>query len=138
MSEDATAKRLRDALRDTPGLVSAYLFGSAATGREHLESDVDVALLLDRAVYPTPAARFELRLRQFATLRRTTGRDIDLVILNDAPPQLARRIMTAGQRLLTLAPQEEHVHLRVVLSRAADLEPFLRRARSVKLQTIAR
>lgn len=32
-------------------------------------------------------------------LQRATGREVDLVILNDAPPQLARRLMTEGQRV---------------------------------------
>jgi predicted nucleotidyltransferase len=132
------ADRLRDALRDTPGLVSAYLFGSTATGRDHADSDVDVAVLVDRTTHPTPADRFELRLTAIATLRRAAGREVDLVILNDAPPQLARRIMVEGERLLVLDSQQELAHLRVVRSRAADLEPFLRRTRAVKLQAIAR
>ena len=129
--------RLRDALRDVPGLASGYLFGSVALGREHRQSDVDVAVLVDRRTYPTPADRFELRLTLLATLRPATSRDIDLVVLNDAPPQLARRIMTEGRRLLELDPDLDRAHLRVVLSRAADIEPFLRRARAIKLQALA-
>jgi uncharacterized protein len=119
------------------GLVSAYLFGSAASGRSHRESDVDVAVLVDRATYPTSADRFELRLTQAGGLRRVVGREVDLVVLNDAPPQFARRIMTEGQRLLLLDPLQDRSCLRVVLSRAADLEPFLRRTRAVKLRAIA-
>jgi predicted nucleotidyltransferase len=129
---------LREALRAIPGLVSAYLFGSAATGREHRESDVDVAMLVDRMTYPTPADRFELRLTASSALRRATRREVDLVILNDTPPQLARRIMTEGRRLLSNDALQEHAHLRIVLSRAADLEPFLRRTREIKLNAVER
>jgi predicted nucleotidyltransferase len=37
------------------GVVSAYLFGSHAAGRAHRESDVDVGVLLDWSVHPSPA-----------------------------------------------------------------------------------
>jgi hypothetical protein len=89
-------------------------------------------------VYPTPADRFDLRLTVMASVHGSTGREVDLVILNDAPPQLARRIMTEGRKLLSNDPQQEHAHLRMVLSRAADLEPFLRRTRAVKLRAVER
>lgn len=45
-------------------IVSAYLFGSHAAGRAHRESDIDVAVLLDWARYPTARERFEARLRR--------------------------------------------------------------------------
>jgi predicted nucleotidyltransferase len=138
MSSHDTSHRLLPPLREVSGLVSAYLFGSAATGREHRESDLDVAVLVDRTVYPTPADRFDLRLTVMASVHGSTGREVDLVILNDAPPQLARRVMTEGRKLLSNDPQQEHAHLRMVLSRAADLEPFLRRTRAVKLRAVER
>ena len=138
MSKPDMSDALQDALRAIPGLVSAYLFGSAATGREHRESDVDVAVLVDRAAYPTAAERFELRLTVSTALHQAAARDVDLVILNDTPPQFARRIMTEGYRLLSNDAQQEHAHLRMVLSRAADLEPFLRRTRAIKLQAVER
>lgn len=137
MPTNDAADRLRAGLRGTPGLVSAYLFGSAASARMHKESDLDVAVLLDREAYPTAADRFEVRLSLISTLGRATAGEIDLVVLNDAPPHLARRIMTEGRRLLAVDVGLDRAHLRVVLSRAADLEPFLRRARAIKLQVIA-
>jgi len=117
---------------------SAYLFGSVAEGREHAESDVDVGVVLSPATYPTPQARFEARLRLIGQLRRALGRDVDVVILNDAPPQLARRIMTRGRRVALFDDALDRAMLRTVLSRAADIEPFLRRARRVKLAAIGR
>jgi predicted nucleotidyltransferase len=125
-------------LRETPGLVSAYLFGSAAAGLLHRESDLDLAVLLDRAMYPTPRDRFERRLQLASALQQATRRAIDLVVLNDVPPPLARRIMTDGVRLLSLDPAQDHAYRRLTLSRAADLEPFLRRTRAIKLRAIAR
>jgi predicted nucleotidyltransferase len=96
-----------------PGLVSAYLFGSHAEGRAHRESDVDVAVL--------------------AELRRNL---VDVVVLNDAPPGLGRRIVTAGIRVFCRDRATDHAFVRNVQLRAADLEPFLRRARRVKLTAL--
>lgn len=120
------------------GVVSAYLFGSEAHGRAHRESDVDVGVLLSRPVYPRPADRFEARLRLTGRLQAAVGREVDIVILNDAPPQLVRHIMTGGRRLMVADPVLDHAHLRTTLSRAADLEPFLKRTRAVKLAALAR
>ena len=60
-------------------MVAAYLFGSVVDGRQHRESDVDVAVLVAREVYPEAAGRFELRLQLFPVLRRIAGRDVDIV-----------------------------------------------------------
>ena len=135
-------RSLGDALGDTlasrAGVVSAYLFGSEASGRAHRDSDIDVGVLLDREIYPQSTDRFEARLRLIGRLHAVAGRDVDLVILNDAPPQLVRRIMTEGRRLMMTDPAVDHAHLRTTLSRAADLEPFLKRSRAVKLAALAR
>lgn len=123
----------------TPGLISVYLFGSHAEGRAHRESDVDVAILLARDVHPTPRDRFEERLRVSMGLSAGLGTPrVDVVVLNDAPPQLGRRIVTGGRRLLCQAPEADHTFLRDIQLRAADVEPFLRRARRLKLASVAR
>lgn len=127
---------IADALAATPGLVSAYLFGSVAEGRAHRESDVDIGVLLDRAVYPSAADRFDIRLRLIPRLEEAARRPVDLVVLNDAPPHLGRRIMTEGRQLLLIDSAADHAHRRLTMSRAADLEPFLRRARAVKLRAL--
>jgi len=137
MTEAPIRDRLVAALDGADGLVSVYLFGSVAAGRAHRESDVDLAVLLDRDLYPTPQHRFDLRLRLIGRLQSAIGRDVDLVVLNDAPPQLGRHIMTAGARLIVRDAERDHAHLRVTLSRAADLEPFLRRTRAVKLRALS-
>jgi predicted nucleotidyltransferase len=121
------------------GVISAYLFGRHATGTAHRESDVDVGVLLDWEAFPDAAARFDERVRLGAVLVGALHcNDVDLVILNDAPPQLARHVLTTGRRVFCRDPEADHAFLRTTLSRAADLEPFLRRTRRVKLAAIKR
>jgi len=120
------------------GVVSAYLFGSYSLGRAHRESDVDLAVLLRHSRYPTARERFEVRLRLVAQLQPAIVRPLDLVVLNDAPPLLARRIVTGGLRVFCSDAEEDHAFVRDVQLRAADLAPFLRRTQQIKLAAIAR
>jgi predicted nucleotidyltransferase len=120
-------------------VVSAYLFGSHAEDRAHVESDVDIRVLLRHAAYPDESARFDARLDLTSKLSIGLGSDaVDVVILNDAPPLLARRIVTTGRRLMCRDAAADHAFVRDVQLRAADVEPFLRRMARRKLAVIAR
>jgi uncharacterized protein len=128
------AAELREA-----GIVVAYLFGGHAEGRAHRDSDVDVGVLLDRQRFPTARERFEHGLRVSTALAAALRHPrIDLVLLDDAPPGLAARIATEGMMLHCADPEAEHAFRRDAQLRAADLIPFLRRARATKLSAIAR
>lgn len=78
--EDALA-RLRD-----QGAVFAYLHGSQANGTARPDSDIDLA-----AGFPEPApASFDLDLPA----------NVDLLVLNGAPLEIAGRIAMEGQLVL--------------------------------------
>ena len=125
--------------RPVPGLMSVYLFGSQAEGRAHRESDVDLGVLLDRRAYATREARFSERVRLTAWAVGALHRNaVDVVVLNDAPPGLGRHIVTTGRRVYYRDAELDHAFVRDVQLRAADLEPFLRRARRIKLDALAR
>jgi len=120
-------------------VVSAYLFGSRAEARYHTESDIDVGILLPLGAPATERERFDLRVRLTSWLiGRLHREDVDVVILNDAPPLFGRRIVTAGRRVYCSDGAADHAFVRDVQLRAADLQPFLRRTRRVKLAAIAR
>ena len=119
-------------------LVSAYLFGSYSAGRPHRESDVDLGVLLHHSQYPTARERFDTGLKLVGQLQAALGHEVDLVILNDAPPMLARRIVTAGIRVFCSQPAADHAFVRDVQLRAADVAPFLRRTQQLKLAALAR
>jgi predicted nucleotidyltransferase len=130
---------LREAIRSTlvevvgAGLVSAYLYGSVAAGRDHRESDVDLAVLVRRERYPTPRSRFDLRVQLMARLTRELGgRPVDLVVLNEAPPLLGRRIVLDGERIACLDPVLDRDYVCAIQLRSADIRPFLTRMDRIK------
>jgi len=121
------------------GLASAYLFGSQSSGRTHRESDVDVGILLDWRTHRTRRARFEERLELSSSLIAALGaNEVDVVVLNDAPPPLAARIVTEGRRVFCAEPDVDRAFFRDVQLRAADLLPFLARTRRLKLRALQR
>lgn len=73
-----------------PEVLAAYLFGSRAGGRARLDSDVDIALLVDAPETPGVDAA-KLRLRAAIELEGLTGGlHPDVVVLGRlAPPVLA-------------------------------------------------
>jgi predicted nucleotidyltransferase len=135
------AEALEGIFRSAAGsaVASAYLFGSRATSRAHHESDVDLGVLLRGPVCRSARDRFEERLRLIAELGRGLGSNaVDLLVLNDVPPTLGRRIVTEGRRVFCADPAADHAFVRDVQLRAADVEPFLRRLRRVKHAALAR
>jgi predicted nucleotidyltransferase len=121
------------------GVASVYLFGSRAEGRAHRESDVDVGILLDWDRHPGSRDRFEMRIRLGSDLISAVGcNEVDVVILNDAPPLLGRKIVYDGLRVYLGEPAADHAYVRDVQIRAADLEPWLNRWRKLKLEALAR
>ena len=133
------AGTLRRYFREAPprGLVSAYLFGSHAAGRAHRQSDIDIGISVDRRVLPTRAACFELRVRLASDLIHAVRcNEVDVVVLNDAPPLFARHVLRSGLRLCCPAPDLDRGFRRDVQIRAADLAPFLDRYRRKTLDAL--
>ena len=80
----------------------AYLFGSAAREEVRSSSDLDVAVLFEPRPDPLDLDRFTVELQGAAR------RDVDLIILDSAPPVLAHEIIATG-RLLVSRDETERV-----------------------------
>ncbi len=81
------------ALRDTSAL-SAYLYGSRATGRTHAESDVDVAVWLAGGL---SRDRTDTVLDLTARLADVSGLgNIEVSVLNWAPLRITGRVLSEG------------------------------------------
>jgi predicted nucleotidyltransferase len=108
------------------GLAAAYLFGSVARGTARPESDVDVGLLY--AEEPPPGLE-GLAFHLEAELERLLHRPVQVVVLNRAPVDLARRVLRDGKLLLD-RDRSRRVGFEVRTRREFwDLEPVLRQYR---------
>jgi uncharacterized protein len=96
---DAVAlERLSNAL-DSEGVVAAMLIGSQARGNPGPLSDVDIAIWHDPGL--DSRGRFDLQLSLAGDAGRALGTDeIDVVMLNHAPPLMRHRAIRDGQRLV--------------------------------------
>ena len=120
-----------------PGIASVYLYGSTAQERSHRESDIDVAVLLDRNRFPLRRERSEVRVQLASDLIHVLVRnDVDVIVLNDVPPGLGRHA-TKGVRLYVADEEADHAFVRDIQLRAADLDPFLERMRRGKLRALS-
>ncbi|MCW3488910.1 type VII toxin-antitoxin system MntA family adenylyltransferase antitoxin [Dethiobacter alkaliphilus] len=86
----------------------AMLFGSRATGTARENSDFDVAILLDRRIYPadTLARGGCKRTILLNLVDYLASSRIDLVVLNDASSFLVYQIIQTGQVLYEKNPAE--------------------------------
>lgn len=91
-------ERLSHAL-DREGVVAAMLIGSQARGNPGPLSDVDIAIWHDPSL--DSRGRFDLQLRLASDAGHALGTDeIDIVMLNHAPPLMRHRAIRDGKRLV--------------------------------------
>ena len=93
----STLERLKETLAGNDEIVVAYLFGSAARDEDRAGSDLDVAVLLAKEV-TEPLRRRALLMEE---LTRASGVAVDVVVLGEASPLLAARVVRDGQILLS-------------------------------------
>jgi predicted nucleotidyltransferase len=87
--------RIRTILESDPRIAYAIVFGSIARGTAHAHSDVDVAVGLCAGVRLSALDVGDL----IAQLESAVRRDVDLVLLHEAPPALAYRVFRDGRVL---------------------------------------
>lgn len=86
--------------RERPEVDAAYVFGSAAGGTAGPLSDLDIAVLLSRSGLAQAAADPGYPASLAADLMRRLGTDqVDLVLLHEAPPLLAHRVIRGGRAI---------------------------------------
>lgn len=97
MKREEAIARLRKVLENNENVVFAYLYGSYARHQEHPFSDIDVAVFLKEN---TTEAYMDL-LSKLPEL----GREIDLRVLNDAPPLFRYKVIKEGLILVNKDPE---------------------------------
>jgi predicted nucleotidyltransferase len=98
MDRTTIIEATRDTLRSRAHeIVAAYLFGSVARGDHTPRSDVDLAVLLKQQ----PAAGLAgLGFDIAAALEHALHRPVDVIILNEASPDLVHRVLRDGVLVL--------------------------------------
>ncbi|MBI3961922.1 MAG: nucleotidyltransferase domain-containing protein [Deinococcus sp.] len=105
MGKDALVSQLRAYLQGQPEVRFAHLFGSQATGRANVLSDVDVAVLVDQGCLA--AGPYGYRAALIAELSQVLGTQaVDLVVLNTASPTLRFQVIRYGQLLFARSDTE--------------------------------
>lgn len=101
---DIQAPKILTAKLKKLGVVSVYLFGSAAKGKIGVLSDYDFAVLMKKQI-PIKET-FNMRLCLTAEFSKyLPGKSIDLIILNKTPPLLAANIIYDGKILFDADPK---------------------------------
>ena len=120
--DDAIRKKLQILFAEKEHISLAYLFGSQVTGNVGPMSDYDIGILVDAGIDLA-----SLRASVMHELALALGTDhVDLVILNQAPLDLAHAIIAGG-----IVVYQRDVATRVeyeaqVMSRYGDYLPVLR------------
>ena len=93
-----------------PEVRFAFLFGSLTQGRATSLSDVDLAVYLDDSTLSVKNKRRSFDVKTVLTTELMgvlKTNEVDLVVLNEAPPLLRHRILTQGERLMARDPLQE-------------------------------
>jgi predicted nucleotidyltransferase len=124
-------ERLATALSQRPEVLEGYLFGSLARGEAQPHSDIDVAVFIDRSrLGPQP---FGYAAELASDLMKALGRsELDVVVLNDAPPLLYHRVLRDGIRVTSRDLRATTTREGYALSRYCDWVPQLEKIRAVQ------
>lgn len=126
IDHERLAEPLRKRLAARPEILEAYLFGSRVRGDAALHSDVDVAVYLSAERPPDSAYGYAAELTaELSTLLRRN--DVDVVLLNRAPPLLYHRVLRDGVRLFARDLKATTTREGRALSRYCDYLPQLRK-----------
>ncbi len=117
---------LKRGLAARPEILEAYLFGSRARRVAQPHSDIDVAVYVDpdRLVDSLFGYAAELTAEIVALLQ---SNDVDVVVLNRAPPLLYHRVLRDGLRLFARDAPATTTREGRALSRYCDFVPHLRK-----------
>jgi predicted nucleotidyltransferase len=105
----------------------AYLYGSLARGQATPLSDVDIALVTEQPL--PPLTRLDLELDVEVKLSALGISQVDVRVINQAPPVVRGRVVTEG-RLLYCRDEKRRVDFESqARTQYFDLQPLLREQR---------
>ena len=124
-------ERLVEVLEPREEILEAYLFGSHARAQAQRHSDVDVAVYVDEA--KADDSGFGYQAQVTSDLMAGLGfNDVDLVVLNRAPPLLYHRVLRDGVRLLARDLRATTTREGRAASRYCDFVPQLEKMEAAR------
>ena len=123
MLTDGMLTKIRRVSRRFPEIEAVYLFGSAAEGRAHVGSDLDLA------VVPGNAALREKKLDLLAELARKGICNVDLVFLDESDLVLAYEAVRLNRLIYAGDGFDRGAFYSKIVRMYLDFEPYLRRQR---------
>ena len=146
----ACLNRLQQLFTSRDDVAFSFLFGSAASGRQSAESDVDIAVYFVPHAEPAsgmdlenPDAHFAAEPMLWAQCEEVCAREVDFVVLNRAPATVAAAALLTGRPLAINHPGLYRAFFNVATSLAEEerafAEDYIRvRSRSRSLSPVDR
>lgn len=82
-------------IRKQEDIISAYLFGSFARGKENKFSDLDIAVYFDSSVVHSELA--DRQINMITDISKLVRREVDIIALNNASISLRFKIIQTGR-----------------------------------------
>jgi predicted nucleotidyltransferase len=98
---DPLLDRVAELVSRRSDIVAAWVFGSVARGTASANSDLDVAVLRGRAA---TGSLTDLPWDLAPALEQAAGRRVDLVVIDEADPDLVHRVLRDGVLVLDRDP----------------------------------
>ncbi len=116
--------RIASLLSPCEEVLEAYLFGSHAQGRAQSHSDIDVAVFIEERLAEAGPFGYRAALTTKLMAGLQTN-DVDVLILNGAPPVLYYRVLRDGVRVVARDLAATTTREGQALSRYCDYVPQL-------------
>lgn len=136
---ETLATSIRSALEPFDEITFAVLFGSAVSGRLRIDSDLDIAVYGDsgRALELETERRLNDEGAVQLALERSTGRNVDLLVLNRAPAPVCMAAVAAGVPVLVRDQAQFSRYILAVTDAAIDFLETEREWREIQARSLS-
>ena len=124
IDDSALERRLARAPAPRDEVLEAYLFGSRASGGAQAHSDMDIAVFVTERALRRQDYGYAAQLTTHL-MAALGSNEIDVVVLNRAPPLLYHRVLRDGRRILSRNLRATTTREGYALSRYCDFVPQL-------------
>lgn len=117
--EDKKIKLLKEYFEKIPEVLMAFIFGSFAKGFVMEESDIDIGIYLKENLLEKEKEELETKI--YSEISKILQKNVDLVILNEAPASLISNVLKTG---IPLRMKNKKLYWEVYLKSSTEAEDF--------------